>query len=101
MTKDKAYLPPAIRAQVVRHSVMQSNKCFNRNLMLNVPDVSPSYALLPGDALHSLIGKGKKVKIKEKIRCKKGEKEWRNEKCLIEWTAGKRRLRERIGEPQV
>ena len=70
MTEDKAYLPPAIRAQVVRHSVMQSNKCFNRNLMLNVPDVSPSYALLPGDALHSLIGKGKKVKIKEKIRCK-------------------------------
>lgn len=38
--------------------------------MLNVPDVSPSYALLPDDALHSLIEKGKKSKIKEKIRCK-------------------------------
>lgn len=66
MTEDKAYLPPAIRAQVVRHSVMQSNKCFNRNLMLNVPDVSPSYALLPDDALHSLIEKGKKSKLRKR-----------------------------------
>ena len=80
MTEDKAYLPPAIRAQVVRHSVMQSNKCFNRNLMLNVPDVSPSYALLPGDALHSLIGKGKKVKIKEKKKKIKNKEKKREKK---------------------
>lgn len=38
--------------------------------MPNVPDVSPSYALLPSDALHSFIGKGETIKIKEEIRCK-------------------------------
>ena len=39
-------------------------------------------------------------------RHKKGAKEWGNwleekGKCLIEWTAGKRRLGKRIGEPQL